>query len=286
MGQQSLFAVPAQGMTFDVRGQARTSVGCVEVHDVRFHRRHEESLLLQKGFVHFAQSNRVGEPRGCYPDLRGHAVRPIGKVMFVPPGVRFYSEWGEGQQRSVVLQFDQGVEERDWRLPELNAALDIREGHLHEAMNRLARELETPGFASDLLIDALCTEILVTLIRYIERSDADDRSGMGLATRQLEALKELFDRPGPLPPLSDLANVCGMSQRHFCRMFRATTGQSVSQFASELRLAKARALLVEHRRPIKQIAWECGFKTPAGFSAAFRQATGLQPSEFRRSVAS
>jgi AraC family transcriptional regulator len=47
-------------------------------------------------------------------------------------------------------------------------------------------------------------------------------------------------------------------------------------------MMRARARLADARAPIKQIAWECGFETPAAFSAAFRRATGYRPREYRQ----
>jgi len=38
--------------------------------------------------------------------------------------------------------------------------------------------------------------------------------------------------------------------------------------------------------PIKQVAWECGFETPAAFSAAFRRVTGYRPRDYRQLLTS
>ena len=46
------------------------------------------------------------------------------------------------------------------------------------------------------------------------------------------------------------------------------------------------ALLQQRQPPIKEIAWRCGFETPAAFSAAFRKAVGTTPKAFRQTVRS
>jgi AraC family transcriptional regulator len=68
-------------------------------------------------------------------------------------------------------------------------------------------------------------------------------------------------------------------------MFRATTGRTLSDFAAERRIVRAKALLAGRKPAIKQIAHRCGFETAAAFSAAFRRATGVSPREFREQMA-
>jgi AraC family transcriptional regulator len=100
----------------------------------------------------------------------------------------------------------------------------------------------------------------------------------------MRLVQDRIEQPGALPAVAELAEACGISTRHFFRMFRETTGTTLSSFAAERRLARAKALLASHRASVKQIAWQCGFETAAAFSAAFRRATGVTPKEYRRAM--
>lgn len=289
MSLQSLFSDPGtSSMDIRVRGQVRTPVASAELHDVWFHGPQHVDQTRNRSFIHLAMSRRVGEPHGHYPEVRGHSDRPIGDVMFVPSDIRFTSDWNSGgAQRSLMVQFESDDSfARDWTVAELDATLDLRDGFLQDALMRLARELEAPDFHGDLMIETLCIQIDIAIARHLAkvRGRTADK-GLRLARSQVRAIEGLIDEPGPVPSVADLARECGLSVRHFCRTFRVTTGRSLTEFATERRLARARALLADGRMPIKQVAWECGFVTPAAFSAAFRRATGCQPTSYRKSVA-
>jgi AraC family transcriptional regulator len=114
--------------------------------------------------------------------------------------------------------------------------------------------------------------------------EAPQESHGRLSTAQMRLIDELLDRPGTLPGVAELAGLCGISTRHFFRMFRATNGVTLSDHAAAKRIDRARALLATPRPAIKEIAWHCGFETAAAFSAAFRRAVGVTPKEYRRTI--
>lgn len=76
-----------------------------------------------------------------------------------------------------------------------------------------------------------------------------------------------------------LAN--GMSHSSFRRRFKQQMGMAPIKYLLELRLRKAKHLLMHTTLPVKIIAEECGFENPLYFSRFFRKRTGLPPSEAR-----
>lgn len=274
---------PTPDIEFQVRHQARNGIASVELHDVWFRSPQHAESCRANALVHMALTARAGNPRGVYPDVRGHRDGPIGELTFVPANLRFRSRWNAGSQKSICVQFD-GSEKlgRDWTVAELNSSLDLRSGALRDTVLRLGRELAQPGFQSELMVEALCLEATILLVRHFEGAKAvtaGERNALSLS--QFRRVEELLEAPGPSPSLQVLARECGVSTRHFCRMFRATTGSSLMAYAIARRIERARQLLANPHRPIKQIAWECGFQTPAAFSAAFRRTTGHQPRAYR-----
>ena len=71
---------------------------------------------------------------------------------------------------------------------------------------------------------------------------------------------------------------------HLTRAFKAETGQTVAQYVQQVVIERAHALLADANTPIGEIARMSGFATPAAFSAAFRAATGLRPSDIPRDL--
>ena len=78
-----------------------------------------------------------------------------------------------------------------------------------------------------------------------------------------------------------LAKVAGYSQYHFCRIFKASVGESVISYATRLRLERASLQVAVHNKSIIEIALEAGYDTPNGFNKAFKKIFGMTPTEYK-----
>ncbi|MCM2374775.1 AraC family transcriptional regulator [Aporhodopirellula aestuarii] len=81
---------------------------------------------------------------------------------------------------------------------------------------------------------------------------------------------------------SALAERSNMSLQRLSRLTKRLFGLTPSQFISKTRIALASRLLYETDQPISEIALTSGFYDQSAFTRAFRVATGVTPSEFRR----
>ncbi len=85
--------------------------------------------------------------------------------------------------------------------------------------------------------------------------------------------------------LSDLAAAVGLSERHLCTAFRASTGRPPHRWLQERRVERAKELLeVTPARSVTEVALACGFTSSAHFATVFRKATGQTPSAWRASA--
>lgn len=84
--------------------------------------------------------------------------------------------------------------------------------------------------------------------------------------------------------LEELARAAGMSESSLLRRFREETGLSPVDFATRLRIDKARHLLVDSSRTVTEIAFELGFATTQHFATVFRRYAGLTPSAYRKGM--
>lgn len=82
--------------------------------------------------------------------------------------------------------------------------------------------------------------------------------------------------------LAPLAEMAGLSEFHFNRMFRRATGVPPSQYQIQLRMDAARRLLRETKKSVITIANDVGYSNPSHFAQTFRRRTGLSPSDYRR----
>jgi transcriptional regulator GlxA family with amidase domain len=100
-----------------------------------------------------------------------------------------------------------------------------------------------------------------------------------------ETRAELVRRMADPITLADLARSVHVSPYHLARVFRQETGRSIHELLRELRLRTALERLDGERRlNVGTVAAEVGFAGHSHFTAAFREAFGTPPSQFRSAV--
>ncbi len=78
-----------------------------------------------------------------------------------------------------------------------------------------------------------------------------------------------------------IARVACLSHYHFHRKFSYYTGNTVSDYIRNRRLAKAAVLLLTSEQRITDIAFSLGYGTSEAFTKAFKRRYGCPPSRFR-----
>lgn len=100
-----------------------------------------------------------------------------------------------------------------------------------------------------------------------------------LVERALTYINEHFSRS---LSLEEMAAQVHLHPVYFAQVFKDEVGLPPRQCLLKIRLNHARKLLVESDMPIGEIAYQCGFRTIAYFSRAFRDAEGMSPTTYRR----
>lgn len=72
-----------------------------------------------------------------------------------------------------------------------------------------------------------------------------------------------------------------VSYSYFRKMFKLYTGIAPHQFYLDLKMMRAKELLVSSDRTIKEITYELGFDSIHYFSRIFKKKTGVSPSKFK-----
>lgn len=84
--------------------------------------------------------------------------------------------------------------------------------------------------------------------------------------------------------IEDLAHEMGMSHSSLHRKLRSATNQNISQFIREVRLKKAKELLLNEDLTASEIAYRVGFGSPTYFNKCFHQYYGCTPGELRNRI--
>ena len=90
----------------------------------------------------------------------------------------------------------------------------------------------------------------------------------------LDTMRATIDEP--LAP-SRIARDLGISTRQLERLFGKYLNTSPKKYYMEMRLERARHLLVQTEMSVIHVATACGFKTPGHFARVYRTAFGITP---------
>jgi LacI family transcriptional regulator len=84
--------------------------------------------------------------------------------------------------------------------------------------------------------------------------------------------------------VKDLLNIAGMSRRGLHKAFMENVGRTPGQELHRLRIEKAKRLLADSDHKIEALASMCGYQSANTFSIAFKNATGMTLSHYRKTV--
>jgi AraC-like DNA-binding protein len=138
---------------------------------------------------------------------------------------------------------------------------------------RLVRDADTPAKASAI---AYAAAMALYDDVFGSHAFAADQSAM---QRVIDHVNANLDKP---LPVSELAEVSGLSRAHFSRVFAESEGLPPAEFVLQQRMQRAAKLLTNAAfLPVKEVAIMSGFDDANYFSKAFRRVYGINPTEFR-----
>lgn len=214
--------------------------------------------------------------------LRVHAVRLLLDPRFVPPRLAGHSRQvsplgADGDDASIATLIRERLQSVAVVPAQRNVAIA---GVLGELRDEAEREL--PGHRCR--ITALCTLLMIHLVRQLEVADLadrseDERSGARLVNIAKEYL--LKNLAAPLR-LADVARHIDVSAEHLSRIFRRETGHTVFEQLEQFRLDQARTYLISSDWSVAEIAARTGYSSASIFSRNFRRRVGVSPSHYRQ----
>lgn len=98
----------------------------------------------------------------------------------------------------------------------------------------------------------------------------------------LKATKHIHANLSSHITIEQLATEAGISQEHFIRLFRQTTGTTPMLYINQKRIEKAELLLLTTEKSIREIAVTLGYEDNSYFVRVFKRVTNTTPSEYRR----
>jgi len=150
-------------------------------------------------------------------------------------------------------------------------------------LEQLRSELMSRHKPSALMVQGLAQGLAVHLARaYPDPGKRSPAPRGGLPAFKLHRIIDMLEaglaRSFQLEPL---ARAAGLSEFHFCRAFKKTTGFAPSRYFIRMRIERARRLLRDTTKPVIEIGLDVGYTSPSHFAQVFRREVGVAPSEYR-----
>ncbi len=135
----------------------------------------------------------------------------------------------------------------------------------------------------DDLVNRVCEQVLTDRVRSPgDRQRLPLRARLGVQNSKVISIIELMEANIAEPlTLLDIADHVGLSRRQIERLFRQEMGRSPARYYLDLRLDRARHLLLQSALPVVEVAVACGFVSASHFSKCYRELYSRTPQQER-----
>ena len=104
-----------------------------------------------------------------------------------------------------------------------------------------------------------------------------------LVKQSLEYIENNLGKDISLNMISEKLNI---SSYYFSKLFNEETGEGFIEYLTRTRVEKAKDMLKDPSKSIKEVGSECGYSDPNYFSRIFKKATGMTPTEYKERAGS
>lgn len=144
----------------------------------------------------------------------------------------------------------------------------------------LKRELTQQEDGYEMIVMNIIENMMIALNRHLESRKQQIHEDDSF----IYALRESISRDLTKKWIvDDLAQEFGMGKTKFTDEVRRLTGYPPNSFIINLKLNKAKELLINHQdKTLSEIAYTCGFSSLQHFTSSFSQRTGITPAIYRK----
>jgi AraC family transcriptional regulator, L-rhamnose operon transcriptional activator RhaR len=173
------------------------------------------------------------------------------------------------------------------RMPRRQSLDSIESSAVLAQLEEMIRECKESDTGMNVVLQHLLINLLIRLSRIIRNQIASKEPPMKPQTVGYEILVRnvcsyLEDHFDQRIVAEDLAKRFILSSRHLQRIFRRETGKSISTMLQDIRMERAKQMLLETNKSIDSIATAVGFHDPSFFNRLFTRYTGFSPSRYRK----
>jgi AraC-like DNA-binding protein len=120
---------------------------------------------------------------------------------------------------------------------------------------------------------------LLQLLRYLKQNLSQEQQTA--ETRLDQAFTKVEQALHQPWNVTSIAQLCHYSEPHLYRLCKQQYGVGPKQKLQEMRIEKAKQLLIDTQWPINELAQRLGFSDPHNFSNCFKKFVGISPKGYR-----
>lgn len=150
--------------------------------------------------------------------------------------------------------------------------------HIQELVRAILREMEEKQMNYRVSVRGLILALLIELMRINAREGNTNIAGTIPVAPALEYVNEHYMEDFPIETLAEL---CGMSQSHFRKIFKELMNVGPLEHLNRTRILKACSLMRMSDASILSISSQVGFLSLSSFNRHFQAEMGTSPSRWR-----
>lgn len=236
---------------------------------------HHEMLFVCEGNGHIV----IGKDR--------HLIKK-GMLFYIPPGVQLIIEpRAQNPEHFVTVHFSGSrmILDSDgkWKYQE-----DIRTLHqpsaqeimdyipVEELFEKLLDTWNDKGPGYEFAAGTYLRQLLILISQNNKKQNENHAISLKI-DRIIKYMRQNINRKVTLEELSREAQ---LSTFYLSRSFKDTTGYPIIAYFNKMKIDKAKELLIEGNKKVREVAYELGYTNEFYFSRIFKRIEGLSPSEF------
>lgn len=194
-------------------------------------------------------------------------------VMILPKGSNYTWKCVEPGE-CIIIEFEAND------IPAQLESFEIKDNNvIVNAFSKIEKSLDMKNLNHRLECNCYLYEILSFLVKSVYKEQIHPQKYRMLSPAMKYIERNYFDSTITNAYLSEL---CDMSTIYFRKIFESVYGVSPIKYLHNLRVNKAKAILLSDYETIEQVALSVGYNSIYHFSKMFKKYTGVSPSEYAK----